>query len=89
MEQSRLIVKNFPLNLRQKISTITLFKSRQEVLCFVIIVDADECQFPDACGSDHVCNNTVGSYTCECPLGYVEDSGPQNPLNPVCVGENF
>ena len=58
------------------------------VTCFVIIVDIDECQTPDACQSDHVCNNTVGSYTCVCPLGYVADSGPQNPLNPVCVGKS-
>ena len=50
-------------------------------------IDVDECQLPGACGSEHVCNNTFGSYACECPLGYVADSGPQNPLDPVCVGE--
>ena len=50
-------------------------------------VDIDECQSPDACGSVHVCNNTVGSYACECPLGFVADSGPQNPLEPICVGK--
>ena len=54
----------------------------------VSIVDVDECQFPDACGSEHVCSNTAGSYTCECPLGFVKDSGPQNPLDPVCVGNH-
>ena len=53
------------------------------------IVDFDECQSPGACGSDHVCNNTVGSYACECPLGFVSDSGPQNSLDPVCVGEEL
>ena len=53
-----------------------------------IFADYDECQSPDACQSDYVCNNTVGSYTCECPLGYVADSGPQNPLDPVCVGKS-
>ena len=59
----------------------------QGVFLFAIHVDVDECQSPDACQTDHVCNNTVGSYTCECPPGYVEDSGPQDPLNPVCVGK--
>ena len=52
------------------------------------VQDVDECQLPDACGSDHVCNNTVGSYRCECPLGFAADSGSQNPLDPVCVGED-
>ena len=56
---------------------------------FSLPVDVDECQSPDACHPFYVCNNTFGSYRCECPLGYVKDSGPQNPLNPVCVGENF
>ena len=56
---------------------------------FFSIVDVDECLSPNACGSEHVCNNTFGSYACECPLGYVADSGLQNPLDPVCVGEEI
>ena len=58
-------------------------------ICVSFIVDVDECLSPNACGSEHVCNNTVGSYACECPLGYVADSGPQNPLDPVCVGKEL
>ena len=58
-------------------------------ICVSFIVDVDECLSPNACGSEHVCNNTAGSYACECPLGYVADSGLQNPLDPVCVGEEF
>ena len=54
---------------------------------FMISLDVDECYSPNACGPDYVCNNTAGSYTCECPLGFVKDSGPQNSLAPVCVGE--
>ena len=49
-------------------------------------VDLDECQSPDACGANHVCNNTVGSYRCECPIGFVADSGAQDPLALVCIG---
>ena len=49
--------------------------------------DLDECQSPDACGANHVCNNTVGSYRCECLNGFVANSGAQDPLNPVCIGK--
>ena len=64
--------------------------TKSELKCFlVVLVDVDECQFPGACQSDHVCNNTVGSYGCECPLGFVADSGPQDPVNPVCIGKEF
>ena len=57
--------------------------------CFVTVIDLDECQFPDACGANHVCNNTVGSYRCECPIGFVADSGSQDPLSPVCIGKKY
>ena len=52
-------------------------------------LDLDECQSPDACGADHVCNNTVGSYRCECLTGFAPDAGAQDPLNPVCIGERL
>ena len=54
---------------------------------FCNIPDLDECQSPDACGANHVCNNTVGSYRCECLNGFVANSGAQDPLNPVCIGK--
>ena len=57
---------------------------------FLIFVDLDECQSPDACGANHTCSNTVGSYRCEiCAIGFVADSGAQDPLNPVCIGEKM
>ena len=52
-----------------------------------MVVDSDECQSSDACGANHVCNNTVGSYRCECLNGFVADSGAQDPLSPVCIGK--
>ena len=52
-------------------------------------VDLDECQSPDACGANHVCNNTIGSYRCECSNGFSSDSGAQDPLNPVCIGKRL
>ena len=61
------------------------------ILCgisIVTFVDLDECQSPDACGANLVCNNNVGSYRCECPIGFAADSSAQDPLNPVCVGRN-
>ena len=62
------------------------------ILCGISLltfVDLDECQSPDACGANHVCYNTVGSYRCECPIGLAADSSAQDPLNPVCVGRNL
>ena len=55
----------------------------------VIFVDLDECQSPDACGANRVCNNTVGSYRCECPVGFAAGSGEQDPQNRLCVGRNL
>ena len=51
------------------------------------LVDYDECLSPDSCGSEHVCNNTVGSYACECQLGFVTLFSPQNPRDIICLGE--
>ena len=56
---------------------------------FLTFVDLDECQSPDACGANDVCNNTIGSYRCECANGFVADSGTQDPLNPVCIGKKM
>ena len=60
---------------------------REECMFFLTFVDLNECQSPDACGANNVCNNTIGSYRCECANGFVADSGAQDPLNPVCIGK--
>ena len=60
-----------------------------EEFSFVNVLDFDECQSPDACGDNHVCNNIAGSYRCECPIGFVADSGAQDPRHPVCVGKTL
>ncbi|CAH3147943.1 unnamed protein product, partial [Porites lobata] len=52
------------------------------------MIDLDECQSPDACQASHVCNNTAGSYRCECLTGFATDSGAQDPLDPVCIDVN-
>ena len=51
------------------------------------MVDLDECQSPDACRASHVCNNTVGSYRCECLTGFATDPDAKDPLDPVCIGK--
>lgn len=51
------------------------------------LLDFDECQSGSACRSDLVCNNTFGSYRCECALGFVEDPSSQNPVNTLCNGK--
>ena len=54
-----------------------------------IVLDIDECQQPDTCRSELTCNNTVGSYRCQCPLGFIAEPGPQNTTNPVCLGKEL
>ena len=56
---------------------------------FLFCADVDECQSSDACRSDHVCNNTIGSYTCECAPGFTKNPASQNNLEPVCNGEKI
>ena len=57
-------------------------------LVTLIFVDFNYCQSMDGfCGSDPVCNKSIGPNTCDCPLGFVNNSTSQNPLVPVCVGE--
>ncbi|XP_039370070.1 adhesion G protein-coupled receptor E3-like [Mauremys reevesii] len=41
--------------------------------------DIDECnQTPDICGPNAACNNTIGSYRCECRAGYVPSTRNMN-----------
>ena len=69
----------------QKLASLHLMLS----ICFVTAIDLDECQSPDACGANHTCNNTIGSYRCECPIGFAADSGEKDPPNPVCIGKKY
>ena len=63
--------------------------SHEESCLAFMVLDIDECQQPDACRSDHVCNNTIGSYTCECGPGFTKNPASQNNLEPVCDGEEI
>ena len=42
--------------------------------------DIDECQNPASCGSNALCQNTPGNFTCTCPNGY-----GGNPYDGVCL----
>ena len=35
------------------------------------LVDINECANPDLNGCQQVCNNTAGSYVCDCNVGYI------------------
>jgi len=61
---------------------------KESCLAFVVL-DIDECQQPDACRTNHVCNNTIGSYTCECAPGFTKNPASQNNMDPVCDGEKI
>ena len=63
--------------------------SNKDLFLAFILLDIDECQQPDACRTDHVCNNTIGSYTCECAPGFTKNPASQNNLEPVCDGEEI
>ena len=54
-----------------------------------IVLDVNECLLPDACSVHTACKNTDGSYRCECPPGFSQDSSSQNDSNPVCNGEKL
>lgn len=45
-----------------------------------VCTDIDECQEEDVCTSvqGSVCSNTIGSYSCQCPEGQMEE-------NAVCI----
>lgn len=36
-----------------------------------MILDIDECTKPNACGTNALCYNSPGNYTCVCPDGFV------------------
>ena len=48
----------------------------------IFITDINECLDNDGTCS-HICNNTEGSYHCECPTGYLLQLDNHN-----CEGEN-
>lgn len=46
------------------------------------ILDVDECLGANPCQGNQQCENTVGSYTCRCPVGH-----RINPANQLCEGK--
>ena len=54
------------------------------MLCFVQ-VDIDECSEGVAeCPSQSTCNNTIGSFTCDCDSGYRKVSDVcEGKINPI------
>lgn len=46
------------------------------------ILDDNECDRNDSCVANSVCNNTPGSYYCECITGF-------NKVNKTCIGTCF
>ncbi|CAL1542073.1 unnamed protein product [Lymnaea stagnalis] len=63
-------------------------------------IDVDECATPGACPEGQICENTNGSFTCFCPIGYIiegvvcndvneclspQTNGTCNPHNEACI----
>ena len=52
------------------------------LMCIIFLyIDIDECLL-SPCNSDMICNNTDGSYTCDCPDGTIKNGAD-------CDGNNF
>ena len=49
-----------------------------------LIADIDECLIANICGNNATCTNTVGSFICECDVGYTETGFVDRGLN--CTG---
>ena len=43
-----------------------------------ILADVNECLNPITCIEPATCENTVGSYKCKCPSGYIKKPGAYN-----------
>ena len=57
---------------------------------FPLLLDVDECaENSNKCHGNAYCNNTVGSYRCQCPLGFTADPGSQDINDPVCLGKEL
>ena len=53
--------------------TMRIHNVARMILAILIIIDINECLNNDG-GCSHNCTNTVGSYYCKCPDGYVLQS---------------
>ena len=53
--------------------TMRIHNVERMILAILIITDINECLNNDG-GCSHNCTNTVGSYLCKCPDGYVLQS---------------
>lgn len=47
----------------------------------ISLIDIDECEDETICGKHGYCENTDGSYRCQCDRGYTN-----SPEDQVCVG---
>ncbi|XP_048847539.1 adhesion G protein-coupled receptor E2-like [Brienomyrus brachyistius] len=49
-------------------------------------IDIDECtKEPGICGSNTVCTNTIGNYTCSCETGFFPSTGTVWDLGTICI----
>ncbi|KAH9523898.1 hypothetical protein Btru_047351 [Bulinus truncatus] len=52
-------------------------------------IDVNECTQPDVCPSGYVCENTIGSYKCQCPTGYKLENGVCQDINECSEASNL
>ncbi len=68
-------------NLKECKSDTVLIKTIDLFLCS-LCADVNECERPGICGPGQ-CYNTIGNYTCICPVDYMQVNGGNN-----CMGRS-
>ena len=52
---------------------LEMISTQEKVFCTFSCSDINECENSNG-GCDHICNNTIGSFECDCRDGFLLDS---------------
>ncbi|XP_028410753.1 uncharacterized protein LOC114533436 isoform X5 [Dendronephthya gigantea] len=69
----------------EKLGNIT---NNVQIHDLVVAYDTDECQLRTHCPEKFVCENTLGSFTCTCSVGYARNGSHCEDINECEIGSN-